>query len=86
MYLLYSIIFSSRPSVFSLQASPRVQVDEVSLTELGEILQKDDPTPEIFDEIQRKVMNLFLQFNLYVMLFHALCQYIRNSILLLSIA
>lgn len=37
------------------QASPRVQVDEASVTKLGEKLQKDDPTPEIFDEIQRKV-------------------------------
>lgn len=37
------------------QASPRVQVDEASVTKLGEKLQKDDPTPEIFDEIQRQV-------------------------------
>lgn len=39
------------------QASPRVQVDEESVIKLGEKLQKDDPTPEIFDEIQRKVHN-----------------------------
>lgn len=30
-------------------------MDEASLTRLGEKLRKDDPTPEIFDEIQRKV-------------------------------
>lgn len=38
------------------QASPRVQVDMVLVTKLGEKLQKDDPTPEIFDEIQKKVV------------------------------
>lgn len=37
------------------QASPRVQVDQESVVNLGEKLQKDDPTPEIFDEIQRNV-------------------------------
>lgn len=41
--------------IVARQASPRVQVDEASVTKLGEKLQKDDPTPEIFDEIQRKV-------------------------------
>jgi len=39
---------------------PRVQVDEAPVTTLGEKLQKDDPTPEIFDEIQKNVLNLFL--------------------------
>lgn len=37
------------------QASPRVQVDQESVIKLGDKLQKDDPTPEIFDEIQRNV-------------------------------
>lgn len=32
-----------------------MQVDEASVTKLGEKLQKDDPTPEIFDDIQRNV-------------------------------
>uniref|UniRef100_A0AAQ5XG64 Sorting nexin 13 n=1 Tax=Amphiprion ocellaris TaxID=80972 RepID=A0AAQ5XG64_AMPOC len=41
----------------SEKASPRVQVDEESVTKLGEKLQKDDPTPEIFDEIQRKSLD-----------------------------
>lgn len=40
----------------STQASPRVQVDEASVTKLAQKLNKEDPTPEIFDEIQRKVM------------------------------
>lgn len=38
-----------------VQASPRVQVDQESVIKLGDKLQKDDPTPEIFDEIQRNV-------------------------------
>lgn len=42
-----------------LKASPRVQVDEASVIKLGEKLQKDDPTPEIFDEIQKSVLNIF---------------------------
>lgn len=37
------------------QASPRVEVDETFVTQLGDKLQKEDPTPEIFDEIQRNV-------------------------------
>uniref|UniRef100_A0AAQ5XS93 Sorting nexin 13 n=1 Tax=Amphiprion ocellaris TaxID=80972 RepID=A0AAQ5XS93_AMPOC len=45
----------------SEKASPRVQVDEESVTKLGEKLQKDDPTPEIFDEIQRKVYDMMLR-------------------------
>ncbi|KAF7221700.1 transcript variant X2 [Nothobranchius furzeri] len=43
------------------KASPRVQVDKVLVTKLGEKLQKDDPTPEIFDEIQRKVYEMMLR-------------------------
>ncbi|CAL1589983.1 unnamed protein product [Knipowitschia caucasica] len=45
----------------SEKASPRVQVDEVSITKLGEKLQKDDPTPEIFDDIQKKVYDMMLR-------------------------
>ena len=51
----FSLSFSLFPSL-SLQASPRVQVDEVSVVKLREKLQKEGaPPPEIFDEIQRKV-------------------------------
>lgn len=32
-----------------------MQVDPESVIKLGDKLQKDDPTPEIFDEIQRNV-------------------------------
>ncbi|KAM4631391.1 sorting nexin-13 isoform 1-T1 [Polymixia lowei] len=43
------------------KASPRVQVDEESVVKLGEKLQKEDPTPDIFDEIQRKVYDMMLR-------------------------
>ncbi|XP_028317248.1 sorting nexin-13 isoform X2 [Gouania willdenowi] len=45
----------------SEKASPRVQVDESLLMKLGEKLVKDDPTPEMFDEIQRKVYDMMLR-------------------------
>ncbi|RVE66977.1 hypothetical protein OJAV_G00112560 [Oryzias javanicus] len=45
----------------SEKASPRVQVDKALITKLGEKLQNDDPTPEIFDEIQRKVYDMMLR-------------------------
>ncbi|KAI4885844.1 hypothetical protein NFI96_012906 [Prochilodus magdalenae] len=43
------------------KASPRVQVDEASLARLAEKLNKEDPTPEIFDDIQRKVYDMMLR-------------------------
>ncbi|XP_072227082.1 sorting nexin-13 isoform X1 [Leuresthes tenuis] len=46
----------------SEKACPRVQVDMTFVTKLSEKLQMtDDPTPEIFDEIQRKVYDLMLR-------------------------
>lgn len=52
-----SVVFTNICLLFfpTQQAAPRVQVDEESVIKLGEKLQKDDPTPEIFDEIQRNV-------------------------------
>lgn len=52
-----SAVFTNTHLLFfpTQQASPRVQVDEDSVTKLAEKLQKDDPTPEIFDEVQRNV-------------------------------
>ena len=61
LYLsLYLTLFLSLSLYLSLslslrQASPRVQVDEASIEKLGEKLNNEDPTPEIFDDIQRKV-------------------------------
>ncbi|XP_013771422.1 sorting nexin-13 isoform X1 [Pundamilia nyererei] len=59
------------------KASPRVQVDEASLTRLGEKLRKDDPTPEIFDEIQRKVYDMMLRDERYYPSFKQSPLYVR---------
>uniref|UniRef100_A0A671RVE5 Sorting nexin-13-like n=1 Tax=Sinocyclocheilus anshuiensis TaxID=1608454 RepID=A0A671RVE5_9TELE len=45
----------------SEKASPRVEVDEASVTRLAQKLNKEDPTPEIFDEIQKKVYDMMLR-------------------------
>ncbi|XP_053084473.1 sorting nexin-13 isoform X3 [Pangasianodon hypophthalmus] len=45
----------------SEKASPRVQVDQASVDRLAEKLNKEDPTPEIFDDIQRKVYDMMLK-------------------------
>ncbi|XP_064839301.1 sorting nexin-13 isoform X6 [Oncorhynchus masou masou] len=60
------------------KASPRVQVDEVSVVKLKEKLQKEgDPTPEIFDEIQRKVYDMMLRDERYYPSFRQSPLYIR---------
>ncbi|XP_028251310.1 sorting nexin-13 isoform X2 [Parambassis ranga] len=61
----------------SEKASPRVQVDDVSVEKLGEKLQKDDPTPEIFDEIQRKVYDMMLRDERYYPSFKQSPLYVR---------
>lgn len=38
------------------QASPRVTVDDYLVAKLADTLNHEDPTPEIFDDIQRKVL------------------------------
>ncbi|KAK3532469.1 hypothetical protein QTP86_018441 [Hemibagrus guttatus] len=45
----------------SEKASPRVQVDQASVDRLAEKLNKEDPTPEIFDDIQKKVYDMMLR-------------------------
>ncbi|XP_053322437.1 sorting nexin-13 [Spea bombifrons] len=45
----------------SEKASPRVHTDEYLLTQLEIVLSSDDPTPEIFDDIQRKVYDMMLR-------------------------
>lgn len=45
----------------SEKASPRVQVDRACVDRLAEKLNKEDPTPEIFDDIQRKVYDMMLK-------------------------
>ncbi|NXX19742.1 SNX13 protein, partial [Podargus strigoides] len=43
------------------QASPRVNIDDNLVAKLAETLNHEDPTPEIFDDIQRKVYDLMLR-------------------------
>ncbi|XP_078233295.1 sorting nexin-13 isoform X3 [Pogona vitticeps] len=45
----------------SEKASPRVNIDDTLVAKLAEKLNNEDPTPEIFDEIQRKVYDLMLR-------------------------
>ncbi|XP_062342813.1 sorting nexin-13 isoform X2 [Osmerus eperlanus] len=59
------------------KASPRVQVDEASVVRLGEKLQKEDPTPEIFDDIQRKVYDMMLRDERYYPSFRQSPLYVR---------
>ncbi|KAM3821928.1 sorting nexin-13 isoform 4-T4 [Vipera latastei] len=45
----------------SEKASPRINIDDTLVAKLEEKLNNEDPTPEIFDQIQRKVYELMLQ-------------------------
>ncbi|XP_062979706.1 sorting nexin-13 isoform X3 [Elgaria multicarinata webbii] len=45
----------------SEKASPRVNIGDTLVAKLAEKLNNEDPTPEIFDEIQRKVYDLMLR-------------------------
>ncbi|XP_041040398.1 sorting nexin-13 isoform X3 [Carcharodon carcharias] len=45
----------------SEKASPRVHVDDNLVAKLAEKLNYEDPTPEIFDDIQRKVYEMMLK-------------------------
>ncbi|XP_054846843.1 sorting nexin-13 isoform X5 [Eublepharis macularius] len=45
----------------SEKASPRVNIDDALVAKLAEKLNHEDPTPEIFDEVQRKVYELMLR-------------------------
>ncbi|XP_051526921.1 sorting nexin-13 isoform X2 [Myxocyprinus asiaticus] len=61
----------------SEKASPRVQMDEASVARLAQKLNSEDPTPEIFDEIQRKVYDLMLRDERYYPSFKQHPLYIR---------
>ncbi|XP_015281695.1 PREDICTED: sorting nexin-13 isoform X3 [Gekko japonicus] len=45
----------------SEKASPRVNIDDALVAKLAAKLNHEDPTPEIFDEVQRKVYELMLR-------------------------
>ncbi|XP_026088287.1 sorting nexin-13-like isoform X2 [Carassius auratus] len=59
--LLRSAALGVYDQYLSDKASPRVEVDEASVTRLAQKLSKEDPTPEIFDEIQKKVYDMMLR-------------------------
>uniref|UniRef100_H3DK82 Sorting nexin 13 n=1 Tax=Tetraodon nigroviridis TaxID=99883 RepID=H3DK82_TETNG len=75
--LLKSAALGVYEQYLSDKASPRVQVDQESVVNLGEKLQKDDPTPEIFDEIQRNVYDLMLHDERYYPSFKQSPLYVR---------
>ncbi|XP_077362517.1 sorting nexin-13 isoform X3 [Festucalex cinctus] len=75
--LLKAAVLGVFEQYLSDKASPRVQVDEDSITRLGEKLQKDDPTPEIFDDIQRKVYDMMLRDERYYPSFKQSPLYVR---------
>ncbi|KAJ8354430.1 hypothetical protein SKAU_G00219970 [Synaphobranchus kaupii] len=58
--LLKAAVLGVYEQYLSEKASPRVQVDEALIAKLAEKLHKEDPTPEIFDDIQRKVYDMML--------------------------
>uniref|UniRef100_A0A673IUN1 Sorting nexin 13 n=1 Tax=Sinocyclocheilus rhinocerous TaxID=307959 RepID=A0A673IUN1_9TELE len=59
--LLRSAALGVYDQYLSEKASPRVEVDEAAVTRLAQKLNKEDPTPEIFDEIQKKVYDMMLR-------------------------
>ncbi|XP_060798608.1 sorting nexin-13 isoform X3 [Neoarius graeffei] len=59
--LLKAAAFGVYEQYLSEKASPRVQVDRACVDRLAEKLSKEDPTPEIFDDIQRKVYDMMLK-------------------------
>ncbi|KAG8443052.1 hypothetical protein GDO86_011754 [Hymenochirus boettgeri] len=61
----------------SEKASPRVLIDDYSLAKLEETLNNEDPTPEIFDDIQRKVYDIMLRSERFYPSFRQNALYIR---------
>ncbi|XP_060136719.1 sorting nexin-13 isoform X2 [Zootoca vivipara] len=59
--LLKSAAVGIYDQYLSEKASPRVDIDDTLVAKLEEKLNNEDPTPEIFDEIQRKVYDMMLR-------------------------
>nr|XP_033786840.1 sorting nexin-13 isoform X4 [Geotrypetes seraphini] len=59
--LLRTAAFGVYEQYLSEKASPRVVIDDYLLAKLEYLLNSEDPTPEIFDEAQRKVYDLMLR-------------------------
>ncbi|XP_032901781.1 sorting nexin-13 isoform X2 [Amblyraja radiata] len=61
----------------SEKASPRVHVDENLVAKLAEKLNCEDPTPEIFDDVQRKVYDMMLKDEQFYPSFRQNALYVR---------
>ncbi|XP_019389810.1 PREDICTED: sorting nexin-13 isoform X1 [Crocodylus porosus] len=59
--LLRAAAFGIYEQYLSEKASPRVNIDDCLVAKLAETLNHEDPTPELFDDIQRKVYDLMLR-------------------------
>ncbi|KAJ8288101.1 hypothetical protein COCON_G00007600 [Conger conger] len=75
--LLKAAVVGVYEQYLSEKASPRVQVDEALIAKLAEKLHKEDPTPEIFDDIQRKVYDMMLHEERFYPSFRAHPLYVR---------
>ncbi|XP_062899832.1 sorting nexin-13 isoform X5 [Mobula hypostoma] len=61
----------------SEKASPRVHVDDNLVAKLAEKLNYEDPTPEIFDDVQRKVYDMMLKDEQFYPSFRQNALYVR---------
>ncbi|KAM9307616.1 sorting nexin-13 isoform 1-T1 [Gastrophryne carolinensis] len=61
----------------SEKASPRVQIDDYLLAKLEEVLTNEDPTPEIFDDVQKRVYDDMLRDERFYPSFRHNALYIR---------
>ncbi|KAM4705282.1 sorting nexin-13 isoform 2-T2 [Rhinophrynus dorsalis] len=59
------------------KASPRVLIEDYLLAKLEDVLNNEDPTPEIFDDIQRKVYDMMLRDEKFYPSFRHNALYIR---------
>ncbi|XP_075068315.1 sorting nexin-13 isoform X2 [Mixophyes fleayi] len=61
----------------SEKASPRVQIDDNLLAKLDNVVTNEEPTPEIFDDVQRKVYDIMLRDERFYPSFHLNTLYVR---------
>ncbi|XP_055276517.1 sorting nexin-13 isoform X2 [Moschus berezovskii] len=75
--LLRAAAFGIYEQYLSEKASPRVTVDDYLVAKLADTLNHEDPTPEIFDDIQRKVYELMLRDERFYPSFRQNALYVR---------